>query len=365
MFEFIAVLTGIIVLVTSISLIPHEAWWFRMLDFPRLQFSFLAAFTLVLHYLFLDLGEGLTWALIAATAISLCYQIWWILPYTFFFPRTVKRAKNPKPENRLRLLGANVLTPNRQSKKLIAIVRREDPDIFIAVEADAWWQEQLDVFEKDYPYTLKCPLDNLYGMLLYSRLPLSDTDIQYIVEDQVPSMHALVTLPSGRQIQLHSIHPAPPSPTENEESTERDAELIVVGRTAAEAGYPVIVTGDLNDVAWSDTTRLFRKVSGLLDPRMGRGMFNTFNAKYPLIRWPLDHVFHSEEFTLVSIRKLDDFGSDHFPILVDLAVQPHHGSDHETPDIDDDDHDRATEKANQKGVDKKDVHNPGTWQSRN
>lgn len=361
MFELIAVLTAITVLATGISLIRNESWWFRMLDFPRLQFSFLAIVSLVLQLTFLDWSSGLTWTFIGVTAVALCYQIWWILPYTVFVPSKVKRAKNPQPENRIRLLSVNVLTPNRRAETLIAFIRREDPDIFIAVEADAWWQQQLDIFEADYPYTLKCPLDNLYGMLLYSRLPLTDTAIQYLVEDQVPSMHALVTLRSGRQIQLHSIHPAPPSPTENEESTERDAELIVVGRTAAQAGYPVIVTGDLNDVAWSNTTRLFRRGSGLLDPRMGRGMFNTFNAKYPLIRWPLDHVFHSEEFTLVELKKLGAFGSDHFPILIDLAVQPHHGADQETPELDDDDRDWANEKANSKGVTKKDVHNPGSF----
>ena len=90
----------------------------------------------------------------------------------------------------------------------------------------------------------------------------------------------------------------------------------------AKLDAPAIVTGDLNDVAWSPTTRDFRKISGMSDPRRGRGFFNTFHADYPPLRWPLDHVFHSSHFELVHIKRMPSIGSDHFPLLTTLRLKP-------------------------------------------
>src|SRR5690554_4175884 len=101
------------------------------------------------------------------------------------------------------------------------------------------------------PYSMKCPLDNLYGMHVYSRLQLDETEISYLVEEGITSMHALPTLRPGDQVRVHSLHPAPPSPTETPESAERDAELVIVARTIVDSDQPVIVTEDLNDGAWS------------------------------------------------------------------------------------------------------------------
>jgi len=172
-------------------------------------------------------------------------------------------------------------------------------------------------------------------------------------------MHALIELTSGDQVRMHFLHPAPPSPTENPESAERDAELVIVGRSVADTDEPVIVTGDLNDVAWSPTTRLFRKVSGLLDPRVGRGIHSTFHADYPLLRWPLDHLFHSEHFTLVSIQRLPSIGSDHFPLLTRLRFAPVRGQGQESLQGTREDDQWAKELAREKDASKHDVPKPG------
>ena len=193
----------------------------------------------------------------------------------------------------------------------------------------------------------------------YSKYTLSESSIEYLVEEDVPSIHTLLTLPSGKNIRMHFLHPAPPSPTNNEESSERDAELIMVAKSVAESTLPVVVTGDLNDVAWSATTRLFRKISKLLDPRVGRGMFNTYHADHWFMRWPLDHLFHSQDFVLMSIKRLPSIGSDHFPLLTKLLFVPQQGEDQEGLQADAEDKEWSEEIAKEQNVSKNDVPEPG------
>jgi len=135
--------------------------------------------------------------------------------------------------------------------------------------------------------------------------------------DQVPSLRARIPL-GDLAFRLYVVHPEPPVPYQDTEG--RDAEMAAIGIEARDDPLPVIVSGDLNDVAWSITTKRFQNVSGLLDPRVGRGFYNTFSATMPLMRWPLDHLFHSAEFRLIDMKRLGKIGSDHFPMYFKLLL---------------------------------------------
>lgn len=356
------ILFSITVLISACTLLPlvrHPHWVVRGLDFPRLQIGCLAGLSLLGQLFLLDLNTVSTWMLIAVTTICLAWQLWWVVPYTVLWPKEVMGAINTDPDRELTILTSNVLTPNRNAQSLIDLVKKHTPDILVTMESDLWWEDKLKTIEAQMPYSVKCPLDNLYGMHVFSRLPLVDPQISYLVEDDVPSIHVLVKMRSNEAVRLHFVHPAPPSPTENPESSERDAELIVVARSVAQSRRPVIVAGDLNDVAWSSTTRLFRKISGLLDPRIGRGMFNTFHAGYFFLRWPLDHLFHSGHFQLRYIERLPSIGSDHFPLLTRLVLERHQGTGQRGLSADAPDHEWAEEIAKDKGVSQKVVPQPG------
>ena len=46
------------------------------------------------------------------------------------------------------------------------------------------------------PYTVKCPMDNLYGMHLYSRIPIEEEEVAFLVENDALNPH-LVEITHG------------------------------------------------------------------------------------------------------------------------------------------------------------------------
>lgn len=317
---WIEVISVIVIWLSFWSLIPRNEWWIRGADFPRLQILAIGLISwLALLFWPADWGVW-RYVLLVALSAALAYQLKMVLPYTRIWKKQVAqvRADQLDPQRQISMIVSNVLTPNTQYHKLIALVEQYQPDILLTLETDSTWQKQLEVIEKDYPYRIAVPLDNLYGMHLYSRLPVQNSKVKYILSDEIPSIHCTVTLKCGMPVHLYALHPKPPSPTEAKDSTLRDAELLIVGEEIKDQDQSSIVFGDLNDVAWSRTTRLFQRVSGLLDPRVGRQYVNTFHADYPIFRWSLDHVFHSTDFALVEMKRLEHMGSDHFPVYVVL-----------------------------------------------
>lgn len=318
----------LVLLVTLLPLTLHTHWSVRVFDFPRVQIIaitlFLLAVYLVQDVFHVDAVSTITVVMMSLLMCVLTYQVAWVFRYTLLSRTEVKKTKNYLSQHSLRILSVNVLQTNTNYPALLKYIKQYCPDIVVTLETDKKWEQGLSSIEKLYPYTVKIPQDNLYGMHLFSQYPLQNIEKKYRIRQDIPSIVADVMLTINgrlRPVKMYFLHPMPPSPTESPTSLSRDQELILVAKEIAEYKEPCVVAGDLNDVAWSKTTRLFRKLSGLLDPRIGRGFFNTFHASIPLLRWPLDHIFHSHHFTLNTIKRLGDVGSDHFPIFIDLQLQ--------------------------------------------
>jgi endonuclease/exonuclease/phosphatase (EEP) superfamily protein YafD len=332
------------IVATLLPLFRKGAWWIRIFDFPRVQIALVALAVLLADLIvFTDPGAG---AIAFRFVLLACviYQLYMIYPYTFLVPRIVKPAQAPRHDRTIRLVISNVKIENRNAPALLNIVRNNDPDVLLVLEPDQWWRDSLSELESSYPFTVQKPLDNSYGMILYSRLEILQHEILFRLYDDIPSIRARVALPSGVEVELHCLHPKPPVPQEEASSEQRDAELLLVARETRGKNIPIIVMGDLNDVAWSHTNYLFQRISGLLDPRIGRGFYNTFDARYWIMRFPLDHFFHSNHFRLIELRRLPYYGSDHFPMFIALSYEPDATAEQKPATPDAGDQQEATEK---------------------
>ncbi len=310
------------IVATFLPVVRSSAWWIRSFDFPRLQIASLGI------GVFTAMGLNDSWStlpeqvVMAVLGLSVGLQLLRIFPYTPLAPRQVDDyEQDGSSADRVRLLCANILLSNRATDRFLSAVAEAAPDLVLVVEPDRWWEEELRPLEASLPHKVSVPLDTTYGMLFYSRFRIVESEVRHLIEPAAPSIFATLSLPSGAEVRIACLHPRPPRPDKQQDSTHRDAELLLAARELDGRGRPTIVMGDFNDVAWSRSTQLFQRISGLLDPRRGRGMINTFHADHPLFRYPLDHIFHSRHFKIGALKRLSHVGSDHFPMFAELFLK--------------------------------------------
>lgn len=323
LYYFIILISSVVIVASLLSLIYDLPYWYsKVLDFPRLQYWILATICLVIFTLLTKKWKWPSILLISGLVAAIAIQSVRIFPYWFGSKTVPDALEGYSEENTVSILLSNVLIDNRDSAKIIKAVKNADPDIFVAMEVDQRWLDELLVLKKDFPYYMEQPNDEAYGMALYSKLPLKEREIKYLKHENVPSFHAKVELASGKEFMLHAVHPVAPMPSHKYPDNVGEAEvsLLKVGDFVANEGIPSIVAGDFNDVSWSQTARLFGQSGSLENVRIGRGLFNTFDATSMIMRWPLDHFFVTEEFYLSDLRRLGHIGSDHFPLYAKFVL---------------------------------------------
>ncbi|WP_409432247.1 endonuclease/exonuclease/phosphatase family protein [Litorimonas sp. RW-G-Af-16] len=309
----VAVLLG-----TAIPFLREQVWWLRAWTYARLQMLVLLSGTAIVHAFHPGLDTLFDQLIFVGLIIGILSCLRDIVPFTKLWWTQTPEAKLSDTNTSIRLMVGNVLMENSEQEAYLSQIKDISPDILFLVETDAAWRSALSELEAEYPHTYMLPLPDFNGMLFYSRYPILNVQERYFIQDHIPSLTIDLDVGHSQALRFYGVHPRPPRP--EDDTSDLDAELNLVANEVGHLAGPVIVTGDLNDVGWSSTTKKFLRMSGLLDPRHGRGLFNSYNAKNPIVRWPLDHVFHSKHFSLIDMKRLKACGSDHFPLLINFAL---------------------------------------------
>jgi endonuclease/exonuclease/phosphatase (EEP) superfamily protein YafD len=157
---------------------------------------FLFGFPCSAFYL-LRLQEVSNRIVISLVAGALLYQLNLIIKFTPLYPVDAPAAK--KTEDAFSVIQVNVEMSNRQTQKLKELILRHQPDIISINEPDEWWANELNVFDGLYPYSIKKPKSNTYGMILLSKFPLKNKEINFLVDKDIPSFFTTVVLASGKK----------------------------------------------------------------------------------------------------------------------------------------------------------------------
>ncbi|HOC00646.1 MAG TPA: endonuclease/exonuclease/phosphatase family protein [Verrucomicrobiota bacterium] len=249
---------------------------------------------------------------------SLVYAALALSNLAVLLPSFVPPATRPPPagSKQWRIVTLNVHTANPRHDLVEAFLRREDPDVILLIEVDARWLTQLEALTNVWPHTIQAPRDDNFGIALFSRHPFSEARMIGLGEAGLPSIEAEVQI-GGQPVWIFGTHPLPPSGAEN--ARLRDAQLEHAADHAAARTGSRLLLGDLNTTPWSPVYRRLLARSGLIDTLRGRGYQPTWPGHFVPLWIPLDHCLASPDLTVLDRRVGPHVGSDHRPVIVDLA----------------------------------------------
>lgn len=335
-------IAAFLLLLTLLPFVRTGFWFVRLCDFPRFQ---LAVLCVTFAGVLLGFSAGLGWqpdfwVFVPLLLLAAAWQAAHIARYTRLWPTRVADIPEGAPD-RVRLLISNLDFRNDRKEEAARLLRSIETDIILLIEIDESWAQELADLRDRFQHRFDSIRGEGLGIALWTNLPVRSEEMRYLVSEERASIHAEMVFPGDERVCFIGLHPVPPGlPSEhgNEsvaprssaedkkddgryDSRIRDAELSLVGRLIARRPQATwVVAGDFNDVAWSHTTRLFDRISGLSDPRIGRKLLTTYHADYPPLRYPLDHVFVSPRMNVGRFERLKVPGSDHFAVLVELQV---------------------------------------------
>jgi endonuclease/exonuclease/phosphatase (EEP) superfamily protein YafD len=220
---------------------------------------------------------------------------------------------------RFKILMVNVLFSNQDYRSLSELIERETPDAVGLVEATPSWIKGLSKVREGFPYRIEAPdVDGATGLALwFRREPIAIHPPRTPIRGGWPYLKATIDWPDG-PLELWLVHPSNPLRRRGELGNR---ELVELAKSIGEQLGPRVVVGDLNCTEGSPYFSDFLRESRLRDSRYGFGKQPSWLQSWPFCI-PIDHAFVSRELAVVRRRLGPSIGSDHLPLVLEIAPAP-------------------------------------------
>lgn len=258
------------------------------------------------------------WFLLAGALAIVLFHLAWVLP-DYRPAESIPAETKGAPS--LRLMSANLYFGNTDFAPIAREVLEVQPDVLFVQEIG---ERSEEVFEAEgvsalLPYRLTAFENPYFGLAIYSRFPLEDTEA--VEAGGRPLLRASITV-GGHRVRLYHLHPTSPNPGWGVARSWNDGWRAILAELRDETG-PVVVAGDFN---MTQHHRWYRKLKALgfvsSHEERGRGSATTWPQTRALGQIRIDQVFHGEGVVSLSIREGRGHGSDHRPVIAELAILP-------------------------------------------
>jgi endonuclease/exonuclease/phosphatase (EEP) superfamily protein YafD len=254
--------------------------------------------------------------LAVAAGVLVVVHVTLVLPGLF---RTVSVPEAARRAPRLRVVSANLRYNNAQSNRLslLAELRSFHADVLALEEVTPeWWQTiEASGLLDDFRGHVERSRSDAGGLALLSRVPMRDIVVHDIAG--WPMITASVAVGS-RTVHVAAVHVAAPIGT-SELGRRQQQAATAVERALAR---PRVVAGDFNASPYNRWFAQQRDL-GLREAHeaVGRPFATTWpNGLHHVPPLRLDHVFADPSIVPLDASEGRGQGSDHRPIVVDLAV---------------------------------------------
>ncbi len=316
---------------TILAFAGDAGWMFDLLAHFRAQYA------LVLGVLVPLLLFARSWRGAAFCAVPLAINLGLILP--LYIPIDSRSAStsaptdegrpdsetDPAQRSSLRVVQFNLQGVRDKMMDVSIYLATLNADVLVLQEVRSSELEDLEFQLGGWRLRHALRREDPFGMAVFVRFTLEE-DLRFIEAQTLDMSPAGSSIAAswlrlryrGAELSILAVHVMPPiSPYA---AALRNGQLELVAQWAQQRTEPALIVGDLNATPWSVHFRRLIERSGLLNSQHGFGIQGSWPAGGgPLGQIPIDHLLHSAELVTLDRRLGPSLGSDHQPLIVDLA----------------------------------------------